>query len=104
MLKYLLIEKLKDKHPSIGDFRNTGLLGCIELVKNRKTKEPMSPYGNTSEPMIKFSNFIRENGLWAFVNSHIIHNQPPLCVTEKELRESMAIIDKGLDIVDQYVI
>ena len=30
--------ELKEKHPSIGDFRNTGLLGCIELVKNRKTK------------------------------------------------------------------
>ena len=25
------VEKLKAKHPSIGDFRNTGLLGCIEL-------------------------------------------------------------------------
>src|SRR4051812_46917047 len=24
------IEKLKAKHPSIGDYRNTGLLGCIE--------------------------------------------------------------------------
>ena len=31
------------KHPSIGDWRNTGLLGCIELVKNRKTKEPVTP-------------------------------------------------------------
>ncbi len=38
------VEKLKQKHPSIGDFRNTGLLGCIELVKNRKTKEPMAPF------------------------------------------------------------
>ena len=27
------VEELKSKHPSIGDFRNTGLLGCIELVK-----------------------------------------------------------------------
>ena len=43
MGKYLdaQIEKLKQKHPSIGDWRNTGLLGCLELVKNRKTKEPM---------------------------------------------------------------
>ena len=38
------VAKLADKHPSIGDFRNTGLLGCIELVKNRKTKEPMAPW------------------------------------------------------------
>ena len=29
------VEEMKKKHPSIGDFRNTGLLGCLELVKNR---------------------------------------------------------------------
>src|SRR5947207_2125359 len=33
------IEKLKQKHYSIGDWRNTGLLGCLELVKDRNTKE-----------------------------------------------------------------
>src|SRR4051794_41136388 len=38
------VEALKAKHPSIGDFRNTGLLGCIELVKNRTSKEPMAPF------------------------------------------------------------
>jgi taurine--2-oxoglutarate transaminase len=38
------VEELKAKHPSIGDFRNTGLLGCIELVKNRETKEPVTPW------------------------------------------------------------
>ncbi|HRF25271.1 MAG TPA: aminotransferase class III-fold pyridoxal phosphate-dependent enzyme, partial [Chitinophagaceae bacterium] len=37
------VEKLKAKHPSIGDFRNSGLLGCIELVKNKKTKSPWLP-------------------------------------------------------------
>ncbi len=31
------------KHPSIGDYRNTGLFGVIELVKNRETKEPITP-------------------------------------------------------------
>jgi taurine--2-oxoglutarate transaminase len=41
------VEKLKAKHPSIGDWRNSGLLGCIELVKNRKTKEPMAPFNAT---------------------------------------------------------
>src|SRR5471030_486607 len=31
------VEEMKAQHPCIGDFRNTGLLGCIELVKNRAT-------------------------------------------------------------------
>jgi taurine--2-oxoglutarate transaminase len=29
---------------------------------------------------------------------------PPLCITEAELREAFSIIDKGLDITDQAVI
>ena len=41
--------ELKKKHPSIGDFRNTGLLGCIELVKNSKNKEPMAPFNAKAE-------------------------------------------------------
>src|SRR6478735_9374956 len=45
------IEGLKTKHPSIGDWRNTGLLGCIELVKNRTTKEPMAPFNAKPEEM-----------------------------------------------------
>jgi taurine--2-oxoglutarate transaminase len=28
---------------------------------------------------------------------------PPLCITEEQLRESFAIIDRGLDLVDEVV-
>ena len=38
------VMEMQGFHPSIGDFRNTGLFGCIELVKNRDSKEPMAPY------------------------------------------------------------
>src|SRR5258705_4448105 len=46
------VEKLKQKHPSIGDWRNTGLLGCLELVKNRQTKEPMAPFNAKQDEMV----------------------------------------------------
>ena len=46
------MEELKKKHPSIGDWRNTGLLGCIELVKNRTTKEPMAPFNAKPDEMV----------------------------------------------------
>jgi taurine--2-oxoglutarate transaminase len=38
------VDDLKEIYPCIGYFRNTRLLGCIELGKNRDTKEPMAPY------------------------------------------------------------
>jgi len=45
MGKYLLEKaiELKDRHPCIGDVRGLGLFVGLELVKNRKTREPIMP-------------------------------------------------------------
>lgn len=90
------VEKLKQKHPSIGDFRNTGLLGCIELVKNRKTKEPMAPFNAKPEEMAvmnKVAAKIKELGMYTFVRWNYIFCAPPLIVTRnrstKDLRSSV---------------
>jgi adenosylmethionine-8-amino-7-oxononanoate aminotransferase len=48
------VDLLKQKHRSIGDFRNTGLLGCLELVKNRETREPMAPFNAKPEEMDRY--------------------------------------------------
>ena len=59
------MEELKKKHPSIGDWRNTGLLGCIELVKNKATKEPMAPFNAKPDEMAvmnKVAARLKESG------------------------------------------
>lgn len=100
------LANLKAKHPSIGDTRAIGLFSLVELVKNRDTREPLTPYNpKPSElgPMPAFNAFLRENGLFTFVRWNTFFINPPLCITERELREGLAIIDRGLDIVDQAV-
>ncbi|MBF0530603.1 MAG: aminotransferase class III-fold pyridoxal phosphate-dependent enzyme, partial [Deltaproteobacteria bacterium] len=43
MGKYLLekAKELQEKHPCVGDVRGLGLFVGLELVKNKKTKEPI---------------------------------------------------------------
>lgn len=99
------MEKLKDKHPSIGDFRNTGLLGCIELVKNRKTKEPITPWNAAPSEMEvtnKMAAKVRELGMFTFVRWNWIFIAPPLCITKDEIDEGLEIISQVIAIADEY--
>ncbi|HKZ68838.1 MAG TPA: aminotransferase class III-fold pyridoxal phosphate-dependent enzyme [Anaerolineales bacterium] len=98
-----LLDDLKAEHPSVGDVRSIGLFGCIELVKNRKTKEPMAPYTGPSPEMAKLSGYLKDNGVYNFVWRNMLHTNPPLTVTESELREVFESINKALEITDAAV-
>jgi taurine--2-oxoglutarate transaminase len=99
------VEKLKAKHPSIGDFRNTGLLGCIELVKNRETKEPTTPWNakpHEMEATLRMAAKVRELGMFTFVRWNWIFIAPPLNVSKEEVDEGLKIISQVITIADEY--
>jgi taurine--2-oxoglutarate transaminase len=99
------VEKLKKKHKSIGDFRNTGLLGCIELVKNRKTKEALTPWNakpHEMEATNRMAAKIRELGMFTFVRWNWIFIAPPLNITKVEVDEGLKIISEAIAIADEY--
>lgn len=98
------VEEMKAIHPSIGNFRNTGLLGCIELVKNRTTKEPMAPFNAKPDEMVvmnKIAAKIKELGMYTFVRWGYIFIAPPLIVTKEQIEEGLAIISEALLIADE---
>ncbi|HNI44999.1 MAG TPA: aminotransferase class III-fold pyridoxal phosphate-dependent enzyme [Chitinophagales bacterium] len=98
---------LAQKHPCIGDFRNTGLLGCIEVVKNRTTKEPMAPFNAKPQEMTVMNQVaakIRELGMYTFVRWNYVFIAPPLCITREEVDEGLAIISEALSIADAYCV
>jgi taurine--2-oxoglutarate transaminase len=98
-----LQEDLAARHPSVGAARSIGLFGIIELTRNRKTLEPMAPMGGSSAEMAALGRQFREDGLYTFVRWHTFFTNPPLCVTEAELQEAFAIIDRALAITDRAV-
>ena len=98
------MEELRKKHPSIGDWRNTGLLGCIELVRNRKTKEPMAPYNAKPDEMAvmnKVAARIKDLGMYTFVRWNYIFVAPPLCINKDQIDEGLAMISDAISIADK---
>ncbi len=96
-------DELFDRHPSIGDCRNLGLFGIIELVKNRVTKEPMSPFNETSPAMAELKRRLMEKGLFAYTHWHTLLIIPPLSITKEQLADGYAIIDEALEATDRMV-
>ena len=100
------VEEMKAEHPSIGEFRNTGLLGCIEIVKNKTTKEPMAPFNARPDEMIvmnKVAAKIKDLGMYTFVRWNYIFIAPPLCVTKEQIDEGLAIIGEAIKIADEAI-
>jgi taurine--2-oxoglutarate transaminase len=95
-----LMDELTAKHECVGEARNIGLFGIFELVRSRETREPLAPFNGSSPEMQMLGRFFREQGLYTFVRWNTFFTNPPLCITEAELREAFAIIDQGLTRVD----
>jgi taurine--2-oxoglutarate transaminase len=92
---------LEERHPSVGATRSIGLFGIVELVRDPRTRQPLAPFNGTSEEMMALGRFFRQEGLYTFLRWHSFFTNPPLTITEKEMREAFAIIDRGLDITDK---
>jgi taurine--2-oxoglutarate transaminase len=99
----VLLEDLQRRHPSVGATRSIGLFGIVEVVRNPETLEPMAPFNGTSPEMQALGKFFRQEGLYTFVRWNTFFTNPPLCITESQMREAFAIIDKGLEITDRAV-
>jgi taurine--2-oxoglutarate transaminase len=91
-----LMSNLEAKYDIVGATRSIGLFGIVELVKNKKTREPLAPFNGTSEPMAKLARFFRDQGLYTFVRWNGFFTNPPLTISEEELRQGFDIIDRGL--------
>jgi len=87
------LEDIQRDHPSVGDVRYIGLFSALEIVKNRETKEPI-------DPLTEVAKFLKDNGLFTFVFHNMLFVVPPLCITQAQLDEGLAIIERGLLITD----
>lgn len=96
-----MLAELVERHPSVGEVRSIGLFGAIELVKNKKTREPAAPFGVSSAEMNAIKQYLLEHGVYLYTHWNIILLIPPLIITEDLLAEGLAIIEKSIEITDK---
>jgi len=106
-LKQRLYE-LADKHICIGDVRGVGHFWALEIVKNRKTKEPFDTkqdkFSGKALMTAKISGDAMQNGLYLYSWYDTMVITPPLIITEDQIDEAIAILDKSLEIADKEAV
>lgn len=84
------IEELADKHTLIGDVRGRGLMQGLELVRDRKTKEP-APQETAAvlEAAREQGLLIGKGGLWG----NLLRIAPPLNISRNDVDEFVRMLD-----------
>lgn len=99
------LRELADRHPSVGEVRGVGVFWALELVRDRRTREPLVPYnasGAANRPMAAVAAACKREGLWPLVNMNRVHVVPPCTVSEEEVTAGLAVLDRALAVADEY--
>jgi taurine--2-oxoglutarate transaminase len=89
------------------DVRGIGLFGCIELVRDRATRQELVPFNATGAalaPANALKKFLADEGIFTFVRWNQLYLSPPLVVTEAELVDVMDRLDRVLARVDKELL
>ncbi len=94
------LDRLKKKHEIIGDVRGKGLLMALELVRDRKTREPFPAEWNAH---FLLTDLAYEEGLIVYPRRSLnglrgdhVMVAPPLIVTRREIGELLELLDRAL--------
>lgn len=99
------LEEFKEKHACVGDVRYIGLFSCVELVKDKETREALVPYGKDPEgKMGKIIGKLKEKGFMTYSHENMIFICPPLIITEEQLLEELEKFDEVMTFVDKEML
>jgi taurine--2-oxoglutarate transaminase len=89
---------MQSRHPLIGDVRGgDGLFGVIELVRDRGSREPLSPWPQMHPRLVKLLAHALEAGVSFAARGNLILLAPPLVIGESDLEEALELLDRLLE-------
>jgi len=84
---------MEKKYSLIGEVRGLGAMVAVELVKDRKSKEP------ATEETEKIVQYCAKNGVLvptAGINKNVLRMLVSLVITDEQLEEAMDVLEEGI--------
>ncbi|MBI4495934.1 MAG: aminotransferase class III-fold pyridoxal phosphate-dependent enzyme [Deltaproteobacteria bacterium] len=94
---------MEERHPSLGEARGLGLFWGLELVKNKRTREPLVKWnamGAEAAVAKEINRRLLEAGVYTMVRWNFLFIAPPLGIREGELLEGLRAVDRVLEFTD----
>jgi len=89
-------KELAKSHQLIGDVRGMGLMLGVELVRDRKTKEP------AKKETLALLEAAREMGVLVGkggLDGNVLRIKPPMCITKEDADFTLDVLDRALGAV-----
>lgn len=91
------LERLKARHPVIGDVRGgRGLFAVVELVGNRASRTPLAPWPQQPPQLKALVEAAFAEGVSLATRGNLILIAPPLVITDTELADALSLLDRLL--------
>ncbi len=84
-----------EEHPNVGEVRGLGMMAAVELVADKKTKQPTEPSLKISD---RLSYECRKRGLYARAQADILRLAPPLMTPEETIDKIVEIVTESIDV------
>lgn len=97
------LKEIKDQHPCVGEVRGAGAFWAIELVRDRETREPLAPYGQTASVMNDIMAECRRGGALPFMNMNRLHICPPLNTSDDDVLFGLDAVSQALYLGDAAI-
>jgi alanine-glyoxylate transaminase/(R)-3-amino-2-methylpropionate-pyruvate transaminase len=92
------LEELAERHELIGDVRGMGLMLGVELVKDRKTKEPAKAETMAVHELCRERNLLVGKG---GLHGNVLRIKPPMCITKDDADYIADCLDEVLPLVEK---
>ena len=90
------LRHMQERVPVVGDVRGRGLFAVVELVRDRETRDPVSPWPRVHPDLASLVAEGRERGVSFAVRGNLVILAPPLVIEPDDLSRALDLLERLL--------